>query len=169
MTKTMYQHMEQIMIPDIEADSSIVQNQLYFLVQILPVLEALRNNDPDQYEIFVDEFQKKFNTRHKPNFSDVLEYSLVFLKNSYGMSFQMEQSSTSYHIESIDCPLVARQLQNPHLTELERKTLCFHCHEFHLRKFFRLFRLDSSLQLYPNGCSVYVEKPKEEKINPLYY
>ncbi len=169
MTKTMYQHMERIMIPDIEPDSSVVQNQLYFLVQIVPVLESIRNTSPDRYEVFIDEFQKKFSTKNKPNFSDVLEYSLVFLKNSYGMSFQIEHSVSSYNIESVECPLVHRQSQNPNVTELERKILCFHCHEFHLRKFFRMFRLDSNLQLHPGGCIVNVEKPKEEKINPLYY
>ncbi|MCJ8345270.1 hypothetical protein MJH12_07005, partial [bacterium] len=84
--------------------------------------------------------------------------------------FHIIEEEDAYQIECINCPLIGLLYQNSETTELDRKTLCYHCSEFHMIKFLRHHRVNHRLTLFPSGCQLQIENPREEEPqNPLFY
>ncbi|MCO4783632.1 MAG: hypothetical protein KC646_15000 [Candidatus Cloacimonetes bacterium] len=160
---------QQLMVPEIDDQANQYQNSIHFLDEIMPLLEKLREDFPYQYQSFIDQWSKSRIIKKSNRFQDTLEYFLVFLKHSFGMNFHIIEEEDMYHIESMDCPLIQLQRQNREVSELERKTLCFHCSEFHIIKFLRHHQVSYRLTLFPSGCQIQVENPREEQQNPLFY
>ncbi|PCJ21137.1 MAG: hypothetical protein COB02_00695 [Candidatus Cloacimonadota bacterium] len=160
---------QQLMVPEIDDHATQYQNLIHFSDEILPLLESLRTQLPYQYHSFIDQWKKTKIIKKSNRFQDTLEYFLVFLKHSFGMEFHIIEEEDSYQIESINCPLIQLQNQSHETTELQRKTLCYHCSEFHMIKFLRHHNVKYRLTLYPSGCQLQTDNPKETQQNPLFY
>ncbi len=162
--------MEQALVPELDQESSQHQNRLHFLYELLPLLESIRASHSEDYQELLESYQNSWPSQSRGNFEALLEYSLTHLNSAYGIQFRLEIGPDSIAFESVECPLVALQELRGGATEIQRKVLCWHCSEFHFRKFFRLFRLKDRLTLYPDACQFEVERPSsEERFNPLYY
>jgi|GEM_PF-1032819 len=161
---------QKLMVPEIDGDSRHLQNIQHFLTQLLPLLEHLRKNSPGTYQSALAQFRSHWEGKVRANnLRDTLEYLLIFMQQNFGMQFFLEEDESEYRLECIECPLV-REIHNRGMdTEMERKTLCYHCSHYHYMKFFDALDADSNLSLYPSGCHFRVEKVDSEPQNPLFY
>jgi hypothetical protein len=158
-----------MMVHDPDEESAVHLRKLHFLQDLLPLLESLRTTPGKDYHEWIDSFQNAISTERLPKFSNLLEIILLYLKAAYHMEFYLEETLGTIAIESISCPLVHLQAQRD-VSEWERKTLCYHCYEFHFNKYYRMFEIPSSLQLYPDSCQQILEKTTDDKpVNPLFY
>jgi hypothetical protein len=167
MEKENYAH--QMLVPEIEESSTTHLKRIEFINEWVPFLEAVRAKDPEYYPILLQSFETHWSKNRKPNFTDLIEYILVFLKNAYEINFHVEESESHISVESMNCPLLQTLYQSGRYTETDRRILCFHCSEFNFLKYFRLYGKDYQLRLYPNSCHFYIEKYHEERVNPLFF
>ena len=161
---------QKLLLPELDTDSKESQNCDHFIQQLMPLLEHIRRNSPRTYQQAIDQFRLHWENKiHSANLQDTLEYLLIYLKQNFGMQFYLEENEDSFYLESLHCPLVhALNLRGNHV-EIERKTLCFHCSNYHYLKFLDLHSTASHLSLHPTGCQFTIEKTGEDQINPLFY
>ena len=166
-SKTAYA--QRLMIPEVDTESTQFQNQEHFINQLLPLLEHIRKTSPSTYQDAIDKFREHWESKiHATNLNDMLEYLLTYLKNTFGLQFYLEESTDTYHLEVVDCPLV-ENLKRKGLGELDRKILCWHCSQYHYLKFLRIFSASARLELHPRGCGFAIEKEGQEPVTPLFY
>jgi hypothetical protein len=159
---------QKMMIPEIDESAVKYLNRTKFLNEIVPLLETFYQNNPEHYQSFLDSFRQN-NPEREPDFSDVLEYMLIYLSGVFEIDFYVEENAQMYAVESIECALLKQLWRQPEPNEMKRQRLCRHCAEFHFIKYFRLYNAAFKFQIHQSGCQFFIEKINREKINPLFY